>query len=625
MRCQDANTLQGTVGFTSGTDDRESRRALALMVGGLALLTLLCFWPAVYGEFSDYDDGDYVTYNLNVQKGLTPESIYWAFASGDASNWHPLTWLSLMLDYEFDGLNPYYFRRTNVFLHTANGVLVLLIFYGMTGALWRSALVAACFAIHPLRAESVAWIAERKDVLSVFFGLLAIAAYVKYARPGSLPRRKVWYPLMLVLYALSLMSKPTLVTLPFLLLLLDLWPLERFAGADQRSRLLGLLILEKIPLLGLAIASSLITYLVQAGSGAAAGMDILPLTARVDNALIAYVRYMGNMVWFENLAMFYPHLSSNFPVPLAWPFWQVVAATGLMMFMTAMVVWQWRIRPWLAVGWFWFVGTLVPMIGLVQVGSQAMADRYSYVPSIGLLIMLVWSIPERWFDFRRSELGMVGPICAFLVVCVLFFFTRRQVGYWQNDLTLLDHTLRVTQNNYMMYENLGAALLRRAQLNPAEINKALVDEAIKQYRKSLAIKPDSAKSHFNLGNALQALSTVQGGSDEPLREAIEHYKAAIHVDRKAHNAHTNLGTVLANREQYDEALEQFRIAVRLNPEEPLYQHNLGTLLFRLGKTAEAIKHLRIAVSRAAKESPEHDVYRQSLNTALAAEQKQIKP
>ena len=359
----------------------------------LALATLISYSQVLNHDFIDFDDDMYVTRNENVQKGLTWQNIKWAFTTNQAYNWHPLTWLSHMLDCQLFGLKPAGHHFTSVLFHIANTLLLFLVFKSMTGNLWRSAFVAALFALHPLHVESVAWIAERKDVLSTLFWLLTMAAYVRYVRkPG--PK---WYLLTILAFAMGLMAKPMLVTLPFILLLLDYWPLARFQFGqnikDTEWKILYRLFVEKIPLFIITIITSVITFIVPKGSGAVPGLKELSLMPRLTNALISYVKYIEKMFWPSRLAVFYPRAVDAIPT------WQILAALLLLLIISGLAVWLARSRKYLLVGWLWYLGILVPVIGLVQVGDQAMADRYTYVSLIGLFIIVVWGLNdllEKW-------------------------------------------------------------------------------------------------------------------------------------------------------------------------------------------------------------------------------------
>ncbi len=443
----------------------------SLFAGFLLLLTLAVFWPATHCDFINVDDQAYVTENAHVQAGLTPANVKWAFTHPVSANWHPLTMLSHMLDCQLFGLKPWGHHLTSVLLHAFNAVLVFVWLQQMTGARWRSLLVAAIFAVHPLRVESVAWVAERKDVLCAFFGLLTLIAYTRYVQnvadgrwqmtnrthtsPRPSPQRgegekrvpvsspvtrhpSLFYALALVCFALGLMSKPMLVTLPFVLLLLDYWPLNRMRSAECGMRSLKWLLLEKIPFFALAAADGVVTFLIQGQNGVVKTAADYPPGARIGNLLISYCRYLGKIFWPTDLAVYYPH-------PGYWPLAEVLLAGGFLLGVTAGFVMLRRRHPFLLMGWLWFVGTLVPVIGLVQVGRQSMADRYTYLPSLGVFILTIWgafAVVRRW-RYHEAILALMGA--AAVAVCVMV--TRQQLGYWQDSGTLFRHTLEVTKDN----------------------------------------------------------------------------------------------------------------------------------------------------------------------------------
>ena len=642
----------------------------------LTLVTLLVFLRAVQCGFVDYDDGDYITGNTQVQAGLTWEGVKWAFTTGHASNWHPLTWLSHLLDAQLYGLDPAGHHLTSVAFHGLNAGLVFVLLVRLTGATWRSLLVAACFAWHPLRVESVAWISERKDVLSFLFGMLALLAYARYVQIPEvrIPKSKVqnlesgtrWsnagraYGLALFWFALSLMSKPMFVTLPCVLLLLDYWPLGRgrsgkwqvpgeagretgaVAGREDstspgvRSPVFLRLLLEKLPFLALAAASSVVTFVVQQKGGAVASVTGLPLGARIENTFVAYVRYLFKTVWPADLATLYPH-------PGYWPAWQVVGAMLLLLGVTALVVVRRRAWPFALVGWLWFMGTLVPVIGLVQVGIQSMADRYTYLPSVGLLIALVWLAHDaaRRIRLQPAWAALVAVGCAFGWAGL----TWRQIGFWRNTETLFGRAVAVTKDNYLAYNNLGFYLA----------NHGRVAEAITNYQESIRIKPDYVDALNNLGHALseqgrhaEALPFLEGAlRGQPhhvevnnnyanalanvgrLEESLRHYEIALrekpdHADARNNygvalamvgrldealfqireslrlrpnhaGAHSNLGNALAAARKLDEALLAYRTALKLKPDDAQAHNNLGNVLAERGRLEEAETHYRRAL------------------------------
>jgi tetratricopeptide (TPR) repeat protein len=578
-------------GSMSGDKEPEKDSTKILMQGRfpnfllcllLAAAALAVYWPVQNYNFINLDDPTYVAENGHVQAGLTGESFIWAFTATDTANWHPLTWISLMLDCQLYGLNPAGHHLTNVLLHTASTILLSLVLFGMTGSRWCSAFVAALFALHPLHVESVAWVAERKDVLSTLFWMLTLWAYLGYTqRPGV-----IRYLLIMLTFALGLMAKPMLVTLPCVLLLLDYWPLQRIelgqsapglpAAASHPSSTVEKpgghafrLLLEKTPLFVLAAVSSVVTFLVQKSEGAVGALEVYPLKIRIANALVSYVSYIIKMIWPQNLAVFYPHPGQSLPM------WQAAAAGLLLVLLSIAVIRAGRRQPYLPVGWFWYLGTLVPVIGLVQVGAQAMADRYTYVPLIGLFIMAAWGVPElmeKWHH-RRAALG----VSAALVLFALMTCARLQLRHWKNSIALLSHTHAVTAPSYLVHNNLGSAL--------NELGK--YDEAIAHYTEALRIRPNVAEPHYNLGTALAR----QG----KLRESISHYTEALRIEPGYAEACNNLGEVLRQQERYDEAISYYSKALQLRPDYPEAHSNLGIALAQQGKLKKAMAHFSEAL------------------------------
>ncbi len=539
----------------------------------LALATLLLFARAAGNEFVLYDDNIYVTENPPVQQGLTWSGVAWAFTTMHAGNWHPLTWLSHMLDVQLFGLAPGPHHLVNVLLHAANAVLLYLILLRMTGAPWRSAFVAALFAVHPLHVESVAWVAERKDVLSGLFGLLTIGAYARYAeRPGA--ARYAWTVLML---AIGLLCKPMLVTVPLLLLLLDYWPLGRMAGApppfpgadpDRPQAPLTRLVVEKIPMLALCTASSAVTVVAQGRSDAITDLS-LGLGARVANAAAGYVRYLGKTFFPGSLSVFYPLPPSGVPS------WQVAVACLLLVFITAMVLLRLRRSPWLAVGWFWFAGMLVPVIGLVQVGAQSIADRYTYLPLIGVFVMVAWEAPEL-LRRRRIRPNVLGA-AAVAAIVALAALSWRQTGFWKTHETLFRHALDVTTNNWLAHESLGEFLGRKGD----------VDEALVHIREALRLSPEDARAWYNLG-VLQRKTGRYSDAVGSLREALR-------LRPRYANAWSNLGAVYESLGLVPEASGALREAVRIAPGDPAAWYNLGSFYGQTGFPVEAAKAFEEAV------------------------------
>jgi len=527
----------------------------------LGLITLAVYWQVTNHEFVNYDDPAYITNNRHIQNALTLESISWAFTATHECTWQPLIWLSYILDYQVHGLNPSRYHLTNLLFHTANSLLLFLILRRMTYALWQSAFVAALFALHPLNVESVAWVAERKDVLSTFFWMLTMWGYVRYVeRPGS--NR---YLLFVLFFILGLMSKPMVVTLPFVLLLLDYWPLKRFQFGQSGG---GRLVLEKLPLLALSAASSVVTYFVQHSGGAVTPLSVHPFTVRIANALVSYIAYMGKMIWPFHLAVLYPY-SRTFSC------WQVAGACLLLVTVSLLVILAVKRRPYLAVGWLWYIGTLVPVIGLVQVGLHAMADRFTYVPLIGLFIMIAWRVPELVSQWRRKKTWLA--LIAATLLSILAAATLLQVRYWTNSVTLFEHALHVNTNNSLAHSNLGTALAKRGRIT----------EAIRSFSKALRINPGDSKAHNNLGLAFEK----QGR----MTEAVIHFSQALRINPEDSEAHNNLGRVLVNQSRVTDAIRHFSHALRINPEDAKAHNNLGVALMRKGKIGNAIAHFQEAL------------------------------
>jgi Flp pilus assembly protein TadD len=545
---------------------------MALVLMGV---TAAVYAPVWHFSFVSWDDPSYVTQNPRVLGGLTWQGVTWALTTGDAANWHPLTWMSHMLDIELYGLHPGGHHVTSLALHLANTLLLLGLLHRITGQAARSAFVAALFALHPLHVESVAWVAERKDVLSTLFLLLTMWSYVRYVRRPD--RRR--YGLVLALFALGLMAKPMLVTLPFILLLLDVWPLGRTAasrtpapvtepGRRPNARTpppssLRSLVVEKLPLLALAAASSVVTFVVQQREGAVGGLGVLPLGARLANALVSYVAYIGKMLWPVRLAAFYPYPHTR-PGALA-----LGAALLGLVGVTLAVVRAARARPYLLVGWLWYLGMLVPVIGLIQVGDQALADRYTYVPLIGLFICVAWGVPDLVARWRALRLQL--PAMALLVLIGCTIATRAQVDTWTNNETLWTHARDVTRDNFRAHLGLGDAWIEQGR----------VTDAIAEYTEAVRIVPNAATLHNSLGLAL-----TQAGR---LAEAAAEYGAAVRLEPGFADAHTNLGAMLQRQGQMAEAIAQYALALRLQPGSALAHNNLGLALASLGQVNEGIK------------------------------------
>lgn len=559
----------------------------------LALLTVVIFRPVLQCAFVNYDDPTYLTANPHVQGGLTWSAVAWAFRTGYAGNWHPLTWLSLMLDAQWFGATAAGSHAVNLFFHAANTVLLFVALRRLTGTLWRSAVVAALFAVHPLHVESVAWVAERKDVLSAFFGFLTLIFYARYVRQLKVENtpNKISYSLALICFALGLMSKPMLVTLPFVLLLLDFWPLQRMSCASFPLSL----VLEKVPFFLLSLVSCVVTCIVQARGGTVQSFADFPVSERLENAAISYARYLGKLFWPVDLAVYYPH-------PGHWPSWQVAGAVVLVLGLCLGALWLGRRIPFVVTGWFWFFGMLIPVIGLIQAGDQSMADRYTYLPLVGPFIILVWGVAALFTRWRLPKLA--AGVAAGLTIALCAARTTDQLRYWKDGETLFRHAIAVTRPSYLAQNNLGDALLQKGQaveamthfqtaliLEPrcllAEKNlaNALVklgrtDEAISHYQRALEIQPDYAEAHNNLANLL-----LQAGQVD---EAVAHYQAALATEPDDAEIHHNLAGALLKQGQVDQAMAQYQIALAINPNLVETRYDLGILCAQNGRLDEAI-------------------------------------
>ncbi len=616
----------------------------------LGLITLAVFVPSLTHEFLAYDDQVYVTENPHVQAGLTWPGMEWAFRSSAASNWHPVTWLSHMLDCQLYGLRPAGHHLTNVLLHTANCLLLFVVLSRMTGAMWRSACVAALFAWHPLHVESVAWVAERKDVLSTFFFLLTLGAYGRYAEVQSIKARdgrdgtrdgrngtgtsntprtsrithhasrftfhaSLFYLLSLSFFALGLMSKPMVVTLPFVLLLLDYWPLGRSAesdGSHVQWEAAGWtrLVAEKIPFLALSAACCVLTVWAQQGSYSVVSVARLPLSRRIPHALVAYVHYLGAMAVPRHLAAHYPYPTTTSAA--------AVAGAGVVLALLSLLAWRFAMRrPYLLVGWLWYLGTLVPVIGLVQVGDQAWADRYTYLPLIGVFLAIVWGVADLAQESgagegTRTNAGRVVPAgVAVAAGLALLALTSIQLRYWKDTRTLFEHAAQVTWHNGRAITVLGSLLAKEGKLQ----------EAMSFYAEALRYQPDNPEAHFFLGNALEQEGKLDDAVAEytralwfkPLQEkthlalgmvlakqkqyepAAGHYRAALAINPESAIAHNNLARLGHSQGRMAEAMEQYEAALKLNPELAQAHNNLGVLLLQQGRLDEGVGHLREAV------------------------------
>ena len=537
------------------------------------MVVLVVFLPVLRHGFICYDDNGYVTANPQVQSGLNWTSLGWAFHAVGVAYWHPLTWISHLIDVDFYGLNPRGHHLTSALLHAVNALLVFVVIRELTGAFWRSWFVAALFGLHPLHVESVAWVAERKDVLSTLFWLLSIWCYTRWIRQRAkrTPRAGVMYGLSLLFFAAGLMSKPMVVTLPCVLLLLDFWPLNRWgrSPADAASVPLGRLLMEKLPFFSLSVAASIVTVSGQSSIGAILTIDRIPWLTRVANALVSYVVYLEKCFYPARLAVFYPY-------PERPPVWAAAFSGALLVGLTLTALVLWRKKPYLITGWLWYLGTLVPVIGFVQVGGQAMADRYSYVPLLGIFIAGAWAVADWTRDWARRSY-VLGP-AAGAVLAASVVLTSRQLGYWQNSETLFRHALAVTENNWCGHMGLGYALAE----DPARL-----DEAITEYRASVRLLPNYAEPHFSLG-------AVLARKPDGLAEAIAEYQTAVRIRPDYLQAHAALAKALAPLpSRLADAAAEYESAVRLAPDDPDLHNNLADLLAQLPeRLPEAITEYR---------------------------------
>ena len=523
-------------------------------------MTALAYAGVASNDFVNLDDDVYLTENPHLRAGFSRAGLAWAFGESYDGNWFPLTWLSLFLDYELFGLDPRAYHVTNLLLHLLSTGLLFAALLRMTGDRGPALFVAGIFALHPLHAESVAWAAERKDVLSGVFWMATLLAYARFAeRPESVRR----YLGVVAGVTLSLAAKPMAVTLPFVLLLLDVWPLRRIPSGGRRVWL------EKVPLLALAAASSVLTVWVQRAEGAVRSLDQLGLDLRLWNALLSYGRYLGKAFWPEGLAVYYPHPGDAISVVAA------LSCGVLIAVLTGLAASTWRARPWLAVGWLWFLGTLVPVIGVVQVGTQALADRYTYLPLVGLALALAWGARELASRLRVRS-GVVVAV-SLVALGLLAGLTSLQVRHWRDSVTLFEHALEVTASNHVAHLNLAAALLERERLEEAESN----------FRSAIRIRPGMARAHSGLGDVLAR----RGALDE----ATAAYELALQIDASLGRAHAQLGAVLLQRGRSAEAVVSYFDAVRVQPDAAEIRVNLGIALVRVGRLDEALRHYDAAL------------------------------
>ncbi|MCL6518811.1 MAG: tetratricopeptide repeat protein [Armatimonadetes bacterium] len=601
------------------------RRLNLIICLALLLLIFATFCRVLNNEFLSYDDPEYVVNNVNVH-GLNVRNISWAFRTVYQGTWQPMVWLSYMFEWELFRLGPFGYHLTNLLLHSANTVMLFLVLVRMTGLPWQSGFVAALFAIHPLHIESVAWIAERKDVLSTLFWMLALWAYARYVQ---IPKVSTYAPII-IFFALGLMSKPMLVTLPFVLLLLDYWPLCRSTLANRSPTAWNLklstkttshLIIEKLPLFGMVLVSCYIAYYAQQKGGAISSFEAIPFGIRVSNAIVSYVLYILKMLWPQKLAVIYPHPLNKIPE------WQVVASGLALAILLYFAFRASKRRPYVGVGWLWFMGTLVPVIGLVQFGMHAMADRFTYIPLIGLFIVIAWGIPDLTGSLSRNKVmeeskkasyffngflhSSVLPLSAIISLVCLSTCTFIQLGYWKNSVAIFTRALEVTSENSVAHTNLGTALAEKKDYKTAA----------KHFEAALRIMPDQPKTRFNLGNAFYGMGKID--------LAIAHFTEALRLNPNFEDARVNLIAATAEKRRrasanmvrqvvrskqrenalkhyrkgldfdlqgnLNEAMKEYQEAIRIDPTFAEAHSNLGVILKELGKLDEAIGEYRKAI------------------------------
>ena len=548
------------------------KKHIYIVIAFLIVASLAAFGRIEGNNFINLDDPGYITQNYNIKSGVNLQSVKWSFTAVVVGNWHPLTLLSHMMDWSLFGDNTSGHHLVSLLLHIEAVIFLFLFLNKTTNNIWPAAFAAAFFALHPLRVESVAWASERKDVLSMFFGMVSIYAYASYAEKTKISR----YLLCLIFFVLSLMSKPMLVTLPFILLLLDYWPLGRWqramsAPAESRFKPAGRLIFEKMPFLFMTIASSIITVWAQNRGGSIASEDSLSFTTRISNAIFSYVAYLEKTFWPIDLAVFYP---LNFFLPL----WEVLISGIILIVITLVVLYYIKKMPFLFVGWCLYLGTLIPVIGLVQVGKQAMADRYTYLPSIGIAIMLAWGIP---FLFKQEDIRkkVLFPAALFILV-ILSFLTWVQCGYWRNGISLFKHTLKVTKNEYRAQVNIGSDFTQLGQYQQ--------QRKIQDYDKAIRLKPDDYLAYFSRGIAYTKIGQYQN--------AIKDYNMSIHLKPDYAEAYINRGNIYGQHGQYQLAISDFNKVIVLNSDHIKAYNNRGLAYSELGQYQNAIEDFTKAIN-----------------------------
>ena len=583
----------GSTSQTRRSGSGGANPARTILLAGIALMavTLAVYLQAAGFDFIHFDDNLYVTQNPHVATGFSVANILWAFTSVDVMYWHPLTLLSHMLDVQLYGMNPHGHHVTNIIVHTGSAALLLYLLFRLTGTVWQSLFVAALFALHPLHVESVAWVAERKDVLSAFFWFLTLLSYAAFVEKRTTTR----YLLTLVSFVLGLMAKPMVVTLPVVMLLMDFWPLNRSpltGGGNNNGQSTGLParmlphLKEKIPFFACSLFSAAITIYSQLKMGGMPTVGALSPGLRIENAFVSYLSYIAKTAWPHDLAILYP-------LPATIPLWHAIGAFVTLLLVSAATIRFGRQYPYLPVGWFWFLITLLPVIGFTQAGVQAMADRFAYIPHTGLFLMVAWGVPPlmKGIPFRQGILALLagGVLAASAAV------TWHQLGYWRDEAALYQHALRVTASNHTMHANLGGLFLARGDL----------DAALVEYREALALSPTSADAHYNLGVAL-----ARKGD---LPEAIREFRSALVLKPGYADAHNNLGVVLAQRNQHGEAMEEYRAALAINPSHADAHNNLGIAFARRGELDAAITEYRAVLALRPDDAAAHN----NLGEALA--------
>jgi tetratricopeptide (TPR) repeat protein len=555
--------------YISKTSEKYTKKApVFLICMALIVTTFAVYIQAGSHQFLTLDDDVYVTNNPHVTSGITSENITWAFTAVDTEtgNWHPITWLSHMADARFFGMNPRGPHLTNVVIHTVSSLILLLLLRRCTGSLWQSSFVAALFALHPLHVESVAWVAERKDVLSALFWFLTLIFYTEYVAR----QKRSLYLLTFFSFMLGLMCKPMLVTLPIIMLLMDFWPLDRYRNEElghgcKLSGRIKVLFKEKTIFFICSFLSGIVTIYAQHMGTAMSDLNEVPLGLRIANALISYIKYIEKTFWPHNLAVLYP-------LPSSIPLWQATISLLVLLLLSAAAICTWRRHPYLAVGWFWFLVALVPVIGLIQVGGQSMADRYSYIPLIGLFIMVAWGVPELTKGLQHQK-GILA-LLACMVIIASAALTWQQLGYWRDSISLYKHTLKVTTSNYGIHTNLGLAFAGKGEFG----------EAIQEYQEAIRINPNDAKAHYAMGIAF--------ANKGELDATIHNFQEAIRINPNDAKVHYALGLAFANKGEFDAAIQDFQEAIRINPNDANVHINLGAAFAGKGDLDAAIQEFQ---------------------------------